>query len=337
MAQIIQAKDLRGERRERLIDAVPLPSPWTMFIEPTNSCNARCAYCPTGDTELLRKVGRKNTLMKWELWTKIVDDMRAFPRHVKRINTYKDGESLLHPLYCKMIRYLRDANVAETIWTKTNGIPLNPELNTRLVSCGLDMIGISVQHVNAQGFYDIAKVQIDYDRYRANVLDLFRRSRDTGVQISAKIADVGLSEADKQKFIDDFGDCCDFIAIENLHGWSASHLKDWKLGTNGSFDGTPRTQKVACPLTLYMLTVNSNGKVSVCNDDWMQAHNIGDVNIESLINIWNGKRLREFQLVHLEGRRDENASCRGCDYLAALPDSIDDDREVFVNRIRNAV
>lgn len=337
MAQIIQAKDLRGERRERLIDAVPLSSPWTMFLEPTNSCNARCAYCPTGDTELLRKVGRKNTLMKLDLWKKIVDDMREFPRRVKRINTYKDGESLLHPLYCQMIRYLRDANVTETIWTKTNGIPLNPELNTRLVSCGLDMIGISVQHVNAQGFYDIAKVRIDYDNYRANVLDLFQRSRDTGVQISAKIADVGLSDADKQKFIDDFSDRCDFIAIEGLHGWSASDMKDWRLGTDNSFDGSLRTHKIACPLTMYMLTVNSNGDISVCNDDFAHYHQLGNVNNESLMDIWHGDKLRAFRLMHLEGRRSENPACGPCDYLSALPDSIDADREAFANRIRNAV
>jgi hypothetical protein len=39
MAKLIQAKDLRGERRERLIDAVPLPAPWTMFVDCGNPCN----------------------------------------------------------------------------------------------------------------------------------------------------------------------------------------------------------------------------------------------------------------------------------------------------------
>ncbi len=336
MAKLIQARDLRGERTTRLIDAVPLPAPWTMFIEPTNSCNARCSYCPTGDTELLRKVGRKNTLMSWELWKKIVDDMRKFPQRIRRVNTYKDGESLLHPLYCKMIRYLRDANVTETIWTKTNGIPLNPDLNARLAACGLDMIGISVQHVHAQGFYDVARVRVDYEQYRANVLDLFQRSRDTGMQVSAKIADVGLSSADKQKFLDDFGDRCDYIAIEGLHGWSASDIKDWRLGTDNSFDGNPRTHKIACPLAMYMLTVNANGDISVCNDDWAHWHQIGNVNTESLIDIWHGKKLRDFRLMHLENRRHENRACATCDYVQALPagDSIDGDLETFAERIR---
>jgi radical SAM protein with 4Fe4S-binding SPASM domain len=336
MAQIIEAKDLRGKRDTRLIDVVPLPAPWTIFLDTGNPCNARCIYCPTGDTELLRKIGRKNVLMSWELFVKVIDDLKAFPVRPRRANIYKDGEPLIHPRFTDMMRYLKDSNTVEQMWTKTNGLALKPDLNARLVSCGLNMIGVSVQHVSAQGFYDIARVRVDYDAYRANVLDLFQRSRDTGVQVSAKIADVGLSDSDKQKFLDDFGDRCDFIAIEGLHGWSASDVKDWRLGTDNSFDGSPRTFKVACPLVMYMLAVNSNGKVSICNDDWQQAHNIGDVNTESLIDIWNGKRLQEFRLMHLTGHRDENNSCRHCDYVNALPagDSIDNDREEYIRRLK---
>ena len=337
MAKIIQAKDLRGERRDRLIDVVPLPAPWTMFVDVCNACNYRCQYCPTGDTELLRKIGRKNTLMSWELFTKVVDDMRAFPGRRRITNLYKDGESLIHPRFCDMVRYMRDADVSEKIWLKTNGQLLSPSYNARLVTCGLDMIGVSVQHVHAQGFFDIARVRINYEEYRANVLDLYQRSRDTGVQISTKIADVGFSDADKQKFLDDFSDRCDFIAIEGLHGWSTSDLKDWRLGTDNSFDGSPRTFKLACPLTMYMLTVNSNGDISVCNDDFAHYHQLGNVNTESLIDIWNGKRLRDFRLMHLEGRRSENRACGTCDYLQALPatDNIDNDREEFAERIQN--
>jgi radical SAM protein with 4Fe4S-binding SPASM domain len=325
MAKLINARDLRGERRERLVDAVPLPAPWTMFIEPTNACNYRCKYCPTGHPELLRQVGRKNTLMSWELFTDVVDGMREFPRRLRMVNLYKDGEPLIHPNFCEMVKYLRGANVTEKIWVKTNGQLLAPELNERLATCGLDMIGVSVQAVTAQGFYDIAGVRVDYNKYRAGVKDLFDRCGTT--KVSVKIADVGLSEDDRQKFLDDFSDSCDFITIEGLHGWSASERGDFRMGTENSFDGTPRTNKIACPLTLYMLTVNSNGKVSICNDDWMQVHNIGDVNTQSLHEIWYGTKLREFRMMHLWGNRDANDACRNCDYLAALPDSIDGDLE----------
>lgn len=331
MAEIVQAKELRGERADRLIDSVPLSGPWTMFIEPTNACNYRCSYCPTGHPDLLKKIGRKPTLMTWELFTKVVDGMKSFPK-LKMVNMYKDGESLIHPRFCEMVRYLRDADVTDKIWVKTNGQLLSPEMNTNLVTCGLDMIGVSVQAVSSQGFYDIAKVRVDYDKYRESVLDLYQRSRDTGTKVSAKIADVGLSQADRDKFIADFSDRCDFLAIEGLHGWSTSDVFDFKLGTNQSFDGTPRKAKVACPLVLYMLTVNANGDISVCNDDFAHYHQIGNGNDMGLKEIWDGQKLKSFRLMHLEGRRSENAACGTCDYLQALPDDIDADREEYARR-----
>lgn len=333
MAEIIQAKDLRGQRQNRIVDVAPLPTPWTMFIEPTNTCNFRCSYCPTGDTALLKKVGRKNKLMDFGLFTKIVDEMKAFPNRLRMVNLYKDGESLIHPRFTDMVRYLKDANVTEKIWVKTNGSLLTPEYNERLVNSGLDMIGISVQHVHAQGFFDISGVKIDYEKYRENILDLYTRRDRVGVSI--KIADVGLSDTDKERFFNDFSDRCDFITIEGLHGWSASEHKDWKLGTNNDFDGTPRKAKIACPLVMYMLTVNSNGKISICNDDWMQVHNIGDANKENIVDVWNGKKLRDFRLMHLEGRKHENAACHHCDYMQALPDTIDNDLETLIERIQN--
>jgi radical SAM protein with 4Fe4S-binding SPASM domain len=330
-ANIIQAKDLRGARTTRIVDAMPLPAPYTLFLEITNTCNFRCAYCPTGDTELLRKIGRKNKLMTWELFEKIVDDLRAMPRKLKMLNCYKDGESLLHPRFTDMVRLLKDADVSEKIWVKTNGSMLTPEYNERLVSCGLDMIGISVQHVHAQGFFDIAGVKIDYEKYRANILDLYNRRGSVGV--SVKIADVGLSESDKQKFISDFADRADFIAVEGLHGWSTSEMKDWKLGTDNSFDGTPRTVKIACPLVMYMLTISSNGDVSICNDDFAHYHQIGDANKESILDIWQGAKLRAFRLMHLTGNKSQNAACNNCDYMQALPDNIDNDLMEMIQKL----
>lgn len=334
-ARIIEAKDLRGERTEMLIDAVPLPSPWTVFIDVGDPCNYKCVFCPTGHPELLKQYGRKPMFMSYELFCKIVDDMKQFGRKAKRINLYKDGEPLLNHRFPDMVRYMHDADVTETIWVKTNGQLLNPELNAKLVSCGLDMIGISVTGVDAQMFFDIAGVKIDYEQYRANVLDLYNQSRRwANTRISAKITDVGLTVEQKQKFIDDFSDRCDFIAIEGLHGWSTSEVFDFKLGTDQSFDGTPRVEKIACPLVLYMLAISSNGDVSICNDDAFHLHKLGNVNNESIVDIWRGENLRAFRLMHLEGRKHENVACHHCDYSAALPDNIDADRAKYAERLR---
>ena len=137
----IQAKDLRCKERQPLQDLIPLPVPFVVYIEPTNLCNFRCAFCPTGDKELLDLVKRPRATLSMDLFRKIIEDLKAFGRPLKLASLYKDGEPLLHKDFPEMALRLKEAGVAERIWTKTNGALLNPRLNRRLVE-GLDMICI---------------------------------------------------------------------------------------------------------------------------------------------------------------------------------------------------
>ena len=327
MAEQIEAKDLRGSRNTNLVDAVPLDTPWTMFIEPTNACDFRCKFCPTGHLPLLAKAGRKVAMMDFKLYTSVIDDLKFFPQKLKMLNLYKDGESLLHPRFIEMVRYAKQSRVSEKIWLKTNGNNLSFELNNELATCGLDMIGISA--FTEQGFWDIAGTRVDYQQYRANIKDLHGR----GVPISVKVADTGLTEKEKRTFLDDFTDICDYITIEGLHGWSASDTYDWKLGTDQSFDGTERTKKIACPLVMYMLTISANGDISICNDDFAHYHQLGNAEDKSINDIWNGEKLKSFRRMHLNGLRHVNPACDSCDYMEALPDTIDQHLDLLKGKL----
>lgn len=171
----IEPKDLRCQERQDLEKILPLDTPFVVYIEPTNVCNFRCQFCPTGDPDLLRRVGRPIATMKLDLFKKIVDDLKAFPQKLKLLSLYKDGEPLVHKLFPDMVRYARDAGVAERIWTKTNGSLLNPELNARIADAGLDLISISVEGVSREAYKRIADVDIDYDAFRRNLEDLYRQ------------------------------------------------------------------------------------------------------------------------------------------------------------------
>jgi radical SAM protein with 4Fe4S-binding SPASM domain len=227
---------------------------------------------------------------------------------------------------------MKDAGVSDTIWTKTNGLSLTPFLNDRLAKCGLDMIGISVQHVNPDGYKQIADVRIDYDKFVANIADLYNRRE--GMKVYIKIADSGLSEADKRKFYDDFSPIADYVAVEQLHGWAASDAKDFTLGTNPTtFEGAPLVDKIVCPLPFYMLGINWNGTVSLCNEDWRHETIVGDLNSQTIREVWKGDALKQMRLMHLEGRRGENSMCRNCNYLRTLIDNLDSKRKELARRI----
>lgn len=329
----IEAKDLRCQERQPLQEILPLDTPFVVYIEPTNACNFRCQFCPTGDPDLLRQVGRPVATMKLDRFQKVVDDLREFPRKLKLLSLYKDGEPLVHRQFPEMVRYARDAGVAERIWTKTNGSLLNPELNDRILDSGLDLICISVEGVSREAYKRIADVDIDYDGFRRNLEDLFRRRGRMDVYV--KIADSGLTPEEVEKFYADFGPISTHIAVENLMGWSYSGLKDFTLGTKPeTYDGLPLVPKDICAYPFYVLAVNANGAVSVCGNDWSHHTSVGNAFDAPLRQIWNGPALHAFRMMMLEGRRCENRACADCYYLMIVPDDLDPYRDRLLERFR---
>lgn len=324
----IQAKEMRGERKDKLWECVPLAGAWSLFLDVTNVCNFKCVYCPTGNPDMLKAANRGLGHMSMELFEKIVTDLKEMPR-LKILGLYKDGEPLIHPRYTDMVRKLKAADVSDQIWAKTNGefIGNHPDLAT----CGLDLLGISVPHVTEEGIFKTVGRRIDYDKYVENVRKLFYSKRT--FKLYVKMGDVGLTDAEREKFYHDFEKISDLCSIEGLHGWSATDVKDIQVNNIGTCDGTPFIPKVVCPLPFYMMSINFNGVVSACNDDWASYHQLGNVNDNSIKEIWNGEKYKAFRLMHLDGRRSENRACANCQYIESLPDNIDQYAEEMRKRI----
>ena len=320
--------------RVRLAEHLPLSVPFSVQIDPSNLCNFRCPFCPTGHPDLLSQVGRgRGQLLDFGLFERLIAEIRTFPRPLKTLALHKDGEPLLHPRLPEMAALARDAGVAERIVLLTNGALLTREKSSALLRAGLDVIRISVEHVHDAGYRERTQTFSDYERIVANVRAL-REERDrlgSRLYIAAKIIDLGLSEAEQQAFARDFGPLCDEIGRTTAQGWSYSELFDFTLGTRPevSLDGrTPlRPRRIVCPFPFYTLAVNANGLVSPCSDDWAMKAIVGDANTESLVDIWNGPRLAAFRRMHIEGRRSENAACRNCHCVQGAPEDCDLDGE----------
>ncbi len=327
---IVQGKDIRVAKRQKLNEVIPLDMPYVLFIEPTNLCNMQCQFCPTGDKNL--KKMRPNGSMTWETYRKIITDIEEFGKKLKRINFYKDGESLINKDFCGMVKLAKEKEVSDSLWLKTNGLLLSPKLNQKLIDSGLDMIGIGVTHITKEGYKRISDVNIDYEKFKKNIRDLYNRRNSCKVYI--KIVDTGLSQSDKDIFFNDFSDISDYIAVEGLHGWSMSNVKDFRMKTESkTFDGILFTQKIVCPWPFYELAINWDGSVSLCNEDWVHGTIVGDINKETLKEIWDGKRLYEMRKMMLEGRRSENKVCADCFYLTCAPDNIDEYRFQILEKI----
>jgi len=60
------------------------------------------------------------------------------------------------------------------------------------------------------------------------------------------------------------------------------------------------------------LHFNFNGTASPCTLDWGKEVLIGDVQRESVLEIWQGKNLYDLQIKMLEKQRDDISFCSKC-------------------------
>jgi MoaA/NifB/PqqE/SkfB family radical SAM enzyme len=325
----------RKEHLRPLADQLPLSMPETVHIDPTNACNFKCTFCPTADPALLASVGRPKGLMDFELFCKIIDDLQAMVRAANRkltlLHLYKDGEPLLHKRFPEMVTYAKRAQVAKVVGTTTNGSTLTEELCGRLVACGLDHVRISVVGLDDQSYRDLTVTFGDYEKIRQNVARLYqeKKRRKSRLRVLVKTNDTGMTPEQRHRFERDFKDISDMVQIDTLMGWSLSEAKDFMLGrvvSTGMDSISPLRTRQVCPEPFSRLAVNFDGRVSVCCVDWSFGTIVGDLRVESLADVWNGERLREFRLAHLRGRRDTIPACAQCQYVqgAALSRDLDD-------------
>jgi MoaA/NifB/PqqE/SkfB family radical SAM enzyme len=321
--------------RTDLTKVIPLRTPLVVHVDTCNVCNFRCKFCTTGDHELLARHGRPKGFMSFELFRKIIDDLSAFDDKVKELIFHKNGEPLLHERIVDMLRYAKEKDVAKRLTLVTNGSLLTPELARDIMAVGPHYMQISLEAVSDEGYQEISRVHVDYDKLVGNVAYLWAH-KHPDTTLNVKIMDCGLSREEKQKFNDDFEGICTSHGIEHPISYTQPEIKDTSLGImkGTTHDMFESTYKEVCTLPFYTMNINFNGKVSACSFDWRHGLIMGSANEEGLRSIWNGRLYNDFRVSHLEKRRDELPLCAGCEAVFNLIDNIDDAADDLLLRLR---
>src|SRR5512138_2546427 len=106
-AETVLRKQARTVRKVMLAtgrdEAPRLPD--IVQIESTNICNAKCVFCPRDEME------RKQGVMSWELFTRIVDECVTLGIPTIRLHNY--GEAFIDRRLVEKIRYAKDQGIRE--------------------------------------------------------------------------------------------------------------------------------------------------------------------------------------------------------------------------------
>ncbi len=306
----------------KIAENLPLRVPYNIYIDPSNACNFKCTFCPTGNKELLKNVNRPLGIMKMNVFEKTVEDLNEminkYHQKPEFIALFKDGEPLLNKNLIPMISLLDKFRLSSKIHLTTNGSLMNKNLAEELVKSGLKEIRFSIYHVNSMGYFELTRKKIDFTNLVNKLTEFWEVNRYYSFPIHTKIntIDVNYTKSEKEEFRRIFEKISHSIKFEPLHGWSSTETLNQGGTTTPQF---LKTKKI-CAQPFSRMTVLFNGDVTPCCVDWSHKLIQGNVMNESLDKIWN-QNCNKLRLNHINNKVEKNSPCYNCEYLEQMTEN----------------
>jgi hypothetical protein len=264
--------------------------PEIVQIESTNICNAKCVFCPRDEMH------RRQGIMSVDLFRKIVDECAALGITHVRMHNY--GESFIDRKLVEKVRYAKQKGIQE-VGMISNGSLITEPVARGMIDAGLDAINISVDAAGKDVF-ESTRIGLKYDKVIANIERLVRLRAEAGRRRPKLILSFVRqnNSADEQAFIEHWSKVADKIHITDLHNWAGT------LNTESDVN-------YPCYRPWLTFTVLWDGRVSLCCADFDGKTILGDLNTQSIAEIWNAQPYRDARRQHLESGGPD--ICRACD------------------------
>jgi len=266
--------------------------PTHVDIETAVSCQMRCPMCRRRQMPRDKLQG----IMDMGLYRRIIDECAL--RGVYSVKLSWRGEPLLNPNISAMVRYAKEKGIRDVAFL-TNGERLTDEVAAGLIDGGLDWISISVD--GTDGTYERIRHPSTYEGIVRKIRSL-REARDARglrkplIRVQTIYGAIRENPAEYFSFWEKVADKVYIIADQ----WRASSAR------------FPQDRTYACLEPWRRVVIGWNGLVPQCICDYDDANPLGDVNLESIHDIWHGKRFNELRESILRGDLFMNHICCDC-------------------------
>ncbi|MBU4133397.1 MAG: radical SAM protein [Proteobacteria bacterium] len=280
----------------------PLPS--VILIENTNCCNARCVMCPR------EKLTRKPGFMAFEVFEKIIRDVSG-ARRKPVVHLHGFGEPLLDEVLPDRIKLAKAFGIKHT-YLVTNASLLFPETARKIIGAGLDRMKISFYGTDDESYCRTMR-GLDFKVALNNVREFVKIRKEmkkktpklilqylpqtTNGAATKEFKSLWRSVLDKR-----MGDCLNISSPDNFGGGRAYNSVEKKIVS-------------VCFYPWSALSVLCDGKAVTCCMDYNGVQEVGDVNLHSVKEIWNGPVMSDIRKNF--GRLDYGGfpACQCCDWV----------------------
>ncbi|MFH1228100.1 MAG: radical SAM protein [Planctomycetota bacterium] len=287
---------------QRLID---YEYPKTFNLEPTNACNLKCQMCPRDKSQ--RPIG----YLKMELFEKVVAESRKYgPRHFV---LHKDGEPLLHNNIVEMVHRIKKAHPQNSTYISTNGLLLTSKIGEALINAQLDQLHISVGAAKPE----------TYQRIRGGSLDIAEKNIKKFLQLKSELHSkkpvvtlqiIKMDETVNEipEFINKWRDYPVELSIPDFLTWGGAE-------NNTILKNETLRKRYPCHSLWFAPSINWDGGVSICCIDWNNEEIIGNISKQTLSEIWQSDKIKQYRKYHLSADYNKIPLCRDCNYWRETP------------------
>lgn len=305
--------------------------PRCIDIELTNICNFKCLMCFTGNGSQMREKG----FMSDKVFSRILEEI--IPRKTP-VRFIRWGEPTLHP---KLIDYISEIKKHDILChINTSGSLLTTDKIRKLIDIGLDSIKFSFQGADAKSYSEMRNIDY-YDRLVAIVKLFFEirgRRKKPFIHVSTTVTyeDARMIQRFKSKL----GKITDLVTVGRTV-LDRIDLKKTKLGEREVETIRRLKEKESvvkkhprCPEVFDKLSINWDGAVSACCEDYDNLMIVGDIREQSLKDIWRSEKMNRYRIILARGQHDQLPLCRTCyDYQGLQIDRAT--KEEHENRTRH--
>jgi len=277
-------------------------------IETTRRCNARCPFCPSKQSD------KTTPFMSDELFERIVAELAQYADWIECVMVQRLGEPLTDPQIAARIQRLKAAGISR-VSLSTNASLLDETMARSLIGAGLDEIMFSIDSIHKEE-YERMRVGLSYERVVANIKRFFRLRDEIRPGMQVRVRGVSfhdLEKEDEQKALEEWEDFWrafasphDRVYKKRAHNWG--NQWNWE----GRITPGPEILSRPCVVPWSTFHVTTKGKVPLCPQDYDGKITLGDLNCQSIAEVWQGEGWEEIRRLHRQGRRNQIPLCRGC-------------------------
>lgn len=283
--------------------------PLSIGTELTNHCNLNCPECSSGSGMMQRERG----FMDPDLFNKIIDELRPY---LYNINLYFQGEPMMHPQFFSFLDKCAGLNSV----VSTNGHFLSEENAEKIAGSGLSKLIISLDGFD-QDTYSLYRVNGSFDKVISGIKSITTAKKKFNsslkIEIQFLVNKINECQIPQLRQFSKFVGASlslksmQIIHKENILAWlpgkrhfSRYHFKNGEYSLKSSLPHR-------CARLWFNPVITWSGKVVPCCFDKDAEYVMGDLNIDSFSDIWNGTKYQIFRKSILSGRHMIDI-CRNC-------------------------